>query len=256
MGTMRIKDQWATLPLAQEKRHFVFGDIHGRFSTFVNLLDSINYDPAGDVLYSVGDLIDRGPDSVSVVKFFQQENCYAVRGNHEQFLVNPDEWYAVWMYPPNGGPATLQSLEDHGMSATWLKQYCDGTPIILDVGANDNEHAFRLVHAENPFDWTEQMLRDFVGSMSGVELGESRLLWGREDIGKLLNNTKHMRPAGFNIEAQAMRSQRNTFCGHTPTTDVIRCHNTSWIDTYRGKKLTCVNAITNEAHSVPMIVGE
>ena len=48
------------IPLNKDRRHFVVGDIHGRYEAFLNLLDEINYDQSTDMIYSVGDLIDRG----------------------------------------------------------------------------------------------------------------------------------------------------------------------------------------------------
>ena len=72
------------LPLDRSKRHFVVGDIHGRFDSFQNLLKEANYDPTNDIIYSVGDLIDRGPKSYETVKFFTSTpNVYSIMGNHE-----------------------------------------------------------------------------------------------------------------------------------------------------------------------------
>lgn len=256
MNKMQIRNQWATLPLSTNKRHLVFGDIHGRFTTFINLLDKVNYDPSSDMLYSVGDLIDRGPDSVSVVEFFMQDNCYAVRGNHEQMIVNLPEWHQVWMHPPNGGPNTLASMDQHGKDFAWLQDYCTSTPILLDVGDTDNEYAFRIVHAENPFIWSEQRLVEFLSNLSSVEMGESELLWGRDNISLLLNNIHSMKPGTYGIQVDPDRSKRSTFCGHTPTRNIIRGHNTTWIDTYLGRKMSCVDVITNKVHDVPMANGE
>ncbi|MCA4078770.1 metallophosphoesterase, partial [Pseudomonas kurunegalensis] len=46
-------------------RDFAVGDIHGHFTRLQAALDSAGFDPAIDRLFSVGDLVDRGPDSLA-----------------------------------------------------------------------------------------------------------------------------------------------------------------------------------------------
>ena len=112
--TIKVENSYRSMALDENKRHFVFGDIHGRYTTFQRLLELIHYDASTDVIYSVGDLIDRGPDSVSVVEFFKQPHCHAILGNHEQMVLNLSEWEPVWMNPWNGGqqPCALSKSMD------------------------------------------------------------------------------------------------------------------------------------------------
>ena len=44
-------------------RDFAVGDIHGCFTELQRGLDAIGFDPSTDRLFSVGDLVDRGPES-------------------------------------------------------------------------------------------------------------------------------------------------------------------------------------------------
>lgn len=65
-------------------RQLIIGDIHGCFYELQALLDkaALNED---DEIISVGDMVDRGPESLEVVKFFMAHpHARAVRGNHEQ----------------------------------------------------------------------------------------------------------------------------------------------------------------------------
>jgi len=45
-------------------RDFAVGDIHGCFSHLRRSLEAIGFDASVDRLFSVGDLIDRGPESI------------------------------------------------------------------------------------------------------------------------------------------------------------------------------------------------
>ena len=47
----------------QRGRDFVVGDIHGWYGPLMAELEAVCFDPARDRLFSVGDLINRGPDS-------------------------------------------------------------------------------------------------------------------------------------------------------------------------------------------------
>lgn len=71
-------------------RTIVIGDIHGCIEEFENLLNKISYNPNKDRVILSGDLIDRGPDSLAVVRKAREMNLECVMGNHEyKFL----KWY-------------------------------------------------------------------------------------------------------------------------------------------------------------------
>ncbi len=61
----------------------IVGDIHGCWSEFQALLDRSALS-ADDQIISVGDMVDRGPDSPRVLEFFRDApNARAIMGNHE-----------------------------------------------------------------------------------------------------------------------------------------------------------------------------
>jgi bis(5'-nucleosyl)-tetraphosphatase (symmetrical) len=67
---------------------FVIGDIHGCRQTLQRLLERIGWDPAADELWLVGDLVNRGPDSLEVLRWaVKQERLVAVLGNHDLHLL-------------------------------------------------------------------------------------------------------------------------------------------------------------------------
>lgn len=66
------------------KRTIVVGDIHGCWGEFQSLIEVIGFG-AGDVFVTVGDFLDRGPDSWAVARFIRNTpNVFSVIGNHER----------------------------------------------------------------------------------------------------------------------------------------------------------------------------
>ena len=68
-------------------RHvWVVSDIHGCYQWLMDELKRRHFNPYEDLLISVGDVIDRGPDSVKCLQLIHEKWFRAVRGNHEQIL--------------------------------------------------------------------------------------------------------------------------------------------------------------------------
>lgn len=72
------------------KRTIVVGDIHGCIEEFDELVKKVSYDKNVDDLILLGDLIDRGPDSVAVVRRAREMGLKCVKGNHEHKYI---KWY-------------------------------------------------------------------------------------------------------------------------------------------------------------------
>ncbi len=98
------------------KRTIAIGDIHGCDAALETLLQAIDIKP-GDTLVTLGDYIDRGPDSRSVVQRLLElrNGCELVSlmGNHEMMLLGAlesEDDAAFWL--ECGGAATLASYGD------------------------------------------------------------------------------------------------------------------------------------------------
>lgn len=103
-------------------RTIAIGDIHGCFYTFAALLHKVGYNSSKDTLIFLGDYIDRGPHSYTVVDALIQlqrkhgkDKCICLRGNHEQFAIDNNGCLDfLWSY--NGGYQTIDSYERHDFS--------------------------------------------------------------------------------------------------------------------------------------------
>lgn len=67
---------------------YCIGDIHGCFVELQALLELIKFNSSTDQLYFVGDLVNRGPDSLKVLRFIKQlPNTTVILGNHDLHLL-------------------------------------------------------------------------------------------------------------------------------------------------------------------------
>lgn len=63
--------------------HYVISDIHGCYKEYLEALEKINFSDE-DVLYVLGDCVDRGPDSIKLLQdMMERDNVVPIVGNHE-----------------------------------------------------------------------------------------------------------------------------------------------------------------------------
>jgi bis(5'-nucleosyl)-tetraphosphatase (symmetrical) len=111
---------------------YAIGDVQGCFTSLRRLLDRIAFQPHVDRIWFVGDLVNRGPDSLSVLRYIKElrDRAVVVLGNHDLFLLAVAE-HIVPVRPEDTLQAVL-AAPDRDELLTWLRQQ-------------------RLFHHENPF---------------------------------------------------------------------------------------------------------
>jgi serine/threonine protein phosphatase 1 len=191
-------------------RYYAIGDVHGRFDLLSRALDEIgDLEAQGATLVTLGDYVDRGPESREVVDALMRRTSdprvVCLRGNHEEMMVNgladPDA-EIHWLV--NGGAATLASYGGNvpPEHLAWLS----ALPV-----AYETEHQF-FVHA---------------GVRPGVSLDAQKreeMLWIRrrfldsdEDFGK---HVVHGHTPALEPELKANRSNLDTGAFTTGTLTV------------------------------------
>ena len=94
---------------SDKKRTLLVGDVHGCFRELTELLEKVDFDPSGDRLIFLGDIINRGPHSGKVLELVHSIPCEVVLGNHELGLTK----YVQDKSPPNPDfEEVLQQMED------------------------------------------------------------------------------------------------------------------------------------------------
>lgn len=138
---------------------YAVGDLQGCFTPLRKLLDRVKFDPGSDQLWSVGDLVNRGPQSLECLRFFAAlgNSARVVLGNHDLHLLA----VANDIRPLKRGD-TLQSIlaaPDCSELFIWLRHQ----PLLYSDPRGD----YTMVHAGLAPQWSverAQALADEVGA--------------------------------------------------------------------------------------------
>jgi serine/threonine protein phosphatase 1 len=219
------------LPPNTQGKDYIVGDLHGCYNLLERLMNEVKFNPAQDRLFSVGDLIDRGPESLRCLQLLDEPWFYAVMGNHEEMLLE-----CFLPYLENGKLASMDEINDSDCvknGGDWVMQHylpeqqsmshdfnCSllrvfALPLILIVGEGDNR--FNIAHAElvrpdyrpggQPV-WLDCDLDRWLEANLIPDDTYERLLWGR-----LLSVTNRLTKEKFDAIQPGLST---TFCGHTP----------------------------------------
>ena len=140
--------------------HYVVGDVQGCLAPLQCLLDRAAFDPARDRLWSVGDLVNRGPDSLGVLRLFHRLGPAArcVLGNHDLHLLAVASGEAR-ARKSDTLDAILQA-PDRAALLDWLMRQ----PLLL----NAPEQGVALVHAGIPPQWSLPQAQALAGEVSAA----------------------------------------------------------------------------------------
>lgn len=259
------------LPTNTKGRDFIVGDLHGCLDLLQTELTRIGFDPAADRLFSVGDLIDRGPDSMGCLRLLREPWFFAVRGNHEDMLID----YAYEVVMPYGtnvsGPLffrngggwvhTLDADAQLELRQDLLPRVLS-LPYVMTVG--EGPSLFHVAHAELMTGSIDH--GGFRSRLEGLPEGRPQkriltddqltekvlaqiiepLTWGRRLVGKVDEDKAREvhTPAGVLLLSQQPMypGLSLTYVGHTPLKSMILHESHLFIDrgAYTGKPDSCL----------------
>jgi serine/threonine protein phosphatase 1 len=213
---------------------FAVGDIHGHFGRLERALESIGFDESRDRLFSVGDLVDRGPESERALKFIEKPWFHAVQGNHEDMAIryvtpgNRDAYH----YAANGGAWLI------GKTPPEQHEYAIGLadlPYAIEV--ETAEGLIGIVHADVAGKTWAEMVEKFANVTSNNKLKAitNDCLWCRDRI-----QTE---------DQSGVQDVRAVIVGHTPIRRPAILGNVYHIDTggwTRDGHFTFINLATLE----------
>lgn len=117
---------------------YAIGDIQGCAHSLERLLDHIRFDSARDRLWCVGDLVNRGPDSLRVLRYLKQlgPSAQVVLGNHDLFLLAVSE--GIVALRPKDTIQDVLAATDRKELLGWLRRqplhYHEGSYLMVHAG--------------------------------------------------------------------------------------------------------------------------
>lgn len=192
-------------------RDFVVGDIHGCFSLLSSALRQHRFDPHVDHVFSVGDLVDRGPESERAIEWLAQPWFHAVRGNHEQMAIDYVSGELDLLdYRRDGGGWFIDLPVEQQVG---IARAFSALPIAIDIETPDG--TVGIVHADCPFDSWDELIAELRGE--DKESAAHLCMWSRERI------ADRNRSGVANI--------KDVFVGHTVVARERTLGNVHYIDT-------------------------
>ena len=163
---------------------YAIGDVQGCAEALFSLLDLVAFDREHDRLWFAGDLVNRGPHSLEVLRFVHGlgERAVCVLGNHDLHLLAS----AAGAREPRAKDTfgDVLGAPDRDSLLEWLRT----RPLLY----HDGEHGFAMVHAGLPPQWTLQEARALAREVEAVLRGTADGAFYREMYG---DEPRHWSPA-------------------------------------------------------------
>lgn len=134
---------------------YVMSDIHGQYDLYIRMMETIGYHSQTDKLYIIGDVIDRGPDGVALLRdCMNRRGVTLLLGNHEDILLHvlhakrtgskEDLWQKIWTQ--NGGDITREDFFSRpAFMQENLENFLLSCPLQLSLTVNGRR--FLMAHA-------------------------------------------------------------------------------------------------------------
>ena len=198
-------------------RDLIVGDIHGHFTKLQRALDDVGFNPdAGDRLFSVGDLVDRGPESAQAMEWLMKPWFHAVQGNHEDMAIRwPDGNMDAGSYAANGGGWNINNSSEASAAVSACLALL---PVAMELQTVNG--LIGIVHVECPFEtW-----HHFTASLEDSSISKSML-------GAIIDAAQWSRERIASADQSDIAGVCAVVVGHTPMQNFTSLGNVLYIDT-------------------------
>lgn len=266
---------------------FAIGDVQGCYAEFRQLLDLIQFDRTKDKLWLVGDIVNRGPDSLSVLRYVKalDETAVMVLGNHDLHLLMVAEGCGTMNR--NDTLGDILAAPDRDELLCWLRRrpllHINGNYVMVHAGllpswsigqasqlAKSVENALRgngfhelcaHMYGNQPDHWDENLegyerLRVVINAMTRMRVctPDGKMNFVHKGLEKDI-------PQGYVawFEAPGRASREATIlCGHWSALGLKITDNVLALDTgcLWGGSLTAVRLDDRKIFQVPCAAGE
>lgn len=146
---------------------YAIGDVHGCHAQLRELLEALRFRPAQDRLIFVGDIINRGPDSLGVLERVRDlgDRAVTLMGNHEVRAVA-----GLMGYPSKEYTRYMTFLHDHPQADTllaWLRS--------LPFWHRDEESGCGVTHAGIHPAWSLERAAERADALHQILADDARL---------------------------------------------------------------------------------
>jgi len=145
---------------------YAIGDLQGCYEDLTNLLEKINFDQHTDKLWLVGDLVNRGPDSLATLRFVKNlgNAAQTVLGNHDLHLL------AMYHGLKKNKDSSIQQILD-APDCEELMNWLRSQPLLF----HDKQNHFTMVHAGLYPLWNLQQAQQYAAELESVLSGDDYL---------------------------------------------------------------------------------
>lgn len=193
---------------------YIVSDIHGCYTMLDQQLEALNFDPTVDRLFSVGDLCDRGPESIRALEYLKQPWFFPVYGNHDSFIVEAHQMEVDSKNNPSflSLGKELKVLHDvwSQIGGRWWQQITDSERYSLyqhiiqlpyiNIVYTPNNQTIAIAHAEIPvYHSVDDVLNEL--NQQNRDVIKQDLIWSRD---RILTNNKSI-----------VEDVDRVYCGHT-----------------------------------------
>lgn len=259
---------------------YVMSDIHGQYLAYKKMLDKIKFSD-DDCLYVLGDVIDRGPDGIRIIKdIMNRDNADLILGNHEFMMLNAIKYIRnretsgakikrtddglnpleLWTHPCNGGEGTcmeLSGLPDYEKKE--LEEYLLSRDLIKRIKINGNNY-----HLSHSFSLPKKFGKSVNLKKVSYKQAES-IVWESlfdRPVDYPMNDKKFAYEKETyivgHIFTQRLGQMDENGCGVVFKCDNYRGYNVIDVDcgmalNSRSSRLGCLCIETDEVHYVPLL---